>query len=98
MNKIVLEHYPVEKLPEDLRVGLPETGSARVTVEITPERDDSLRTFFGLPENDAEIDVQANLKKLLEDFDAHPERYNHGTTMEEAVRRIRELRDEWDDE
>ncbi|HWU62698.1 MAG TPA: hypothetical protein VN112_11790 [Ensifer sp.] len=98
MNKIVLEHYPVEKLPEDLRVGLPDTGSARVTVEVTQEEENPLRAFFGLPKDDAEIDLHANFKKLLEDFDAHPERYNHGTTMEEAVRRIRELRDEWDDE
>jgi hypothetical protein len=35
MNKIVREHYPVEKLPEDLRA---ELGVARtVTVTIEPE-------------------------------------------------------------
>lgn len=33
MNKIVREHYPVEKLPEDLRELFP--GQSEVTVEIT---------------------------------------------------------------
>ncbi len=35
MNKIVLEHYPVEKLPDDLRVGLEQT--LRVTITLVPE-------------------------------------------------------------
>ncbi len=33
MNKIVLEHYPVEKLPEDLRVGLEAYQTVRVVIE-----------------------------------------------------------------
>lgn len=100
MNKIVMEHYPVEKLPEDLRVGLPDTGSARVTVEVTtekPEEENSLRVFFGLPKEDAVIDVQANLRKLLDDMRDNPAAYQGNTTLEEAVQRIRELRDEWED-
>jgi hypothetical protein len=32
MNRIVREHYPVEKLPEDLRVGLNPRGKATVTI------------------------------------------------------------------
>ena len=36
MNKIVLEHYPAEKLPEDLRAGLPADARVRVTVESEP--------------------------------------------------------------
>ena len=35
MNKIVREHYPVGRLPEDLREGL--DPSAHVTVTITEE-------------------------------------------------------------
>jgi hypothetical protein len=35
MNKVVREHYPVEKLPEDLRVGM--TLSGHVTVTIVPD-------------------------------------------------------------
>lgn len=41
MNVIVKKHYPVEKLPADLREGL-GSGTAHVTIEIaaeeTPER------------------------------------------------------------
>lgn len=38
MNKIVREHYPVERLPEDLRA---ELGLAR-TVTVTLEQEDSV--------------------------------------------------------
>lgn len=34
MNKIVKTHYPVEKLPEDLRKDLPEGGAVTVTLEL----------------------------------------------------------------
>ncbi len=37
MNRIVREHYPVEKLPADLRLGLPEGAYARVLVELEAE-------------------------------------------------------------
>ncbi|MFO1186825.1 MAG: hypothetical protein U1E87_04895 [Alphaproteobacteria bacterium] len=33
MNKIVKEHYPISKLPEDLRPDLPLDGWVRVQVE-----------------------------------------------------------------
>lgn len=33
MNKIVREHYPVERLPEDLRRSLPEGLTVRLTLE-----------------------------------------------------------------
>ena len=33
-KKIVVEHYPVDKLPEDLRRGLDDGMRATVTVEI----------------------------------------------------------------
>lgn len=79
MNKIVVEHYPVEKLPEDLRVGLAPAGSVRVTVESDPP----------VPMTAAE--VVATMKRRLADRD------NAGVTVEEAVARIRALRDEWDD-
>jgi hypothetical protein len=39
MNKIVREHYPVEKLPDDLRQSLPQG----ITVRLTLEADDSPR-------------------------------------------------------
>jgi hypothetical protein len=39
MNKIVKEHYPVERLPADLQAGLPKQG--RVRIELEPEVDNS---------------------------------------------------------
>lgn len=76
MNKIVREHYPVERLPEDLRRGI-EGQYVRVTVipEDAPSRPKKSLTY---------ADIRARVKP-------------RGTTTEEAVRRIRELRDEWDD-
>lgn len=96
MNKIVLEHYPVSKLPEDMRTGLPDAESVRVTVEVIPDEIDPLKSFFDL--KDEEIDVGQNLMQLLKHREDYPERYRHGTSMAEAVKRVRELRDEWDDE
>lgn len=50
MNKIVREHYPVEKLPPELREGL--ASGARVTVtietEAKPERVMTLEEMFAL--------------------------------------------------
>ncbi len=75
MNKIVREHYPVEKLPEDLREGI-EGRYVRVT--LVPEEDTPARKPLTYAE------IRACVKP-------------RGTTAEEAVSRIRELRDEWDD-
>ena len=59
MNKIVKEHYPISKLPEDLRAGLDPDAEVTVTVEQAekPERVMSLeeifaarRTVFNSPE------------------------------------------------
>lgn len=87
MNKIVREHYPVEKLPEDLRGNFPDGTS--VTIEIVDE---------------AELDEDAPKPLSVEEAVAVMRRMQQrnaerGTsvTEEEAVRRIRELRNEWDD-
>lgn len=78
MNRIVREHYPVSKLPEELRQGLEPNGSVTVTVEEearkAPSADEMRKQF---------LEVRKSLK--------------HKVTVEEAVARIRELRDEWDD-
>jgi hypothetical protein len=37
MNKVVKEHYPIERLPADLRAGLGEHGWVRI--EIEPDRE-----------------------------------------------------------
>ena len=48
-KKIVIEHYPVDKLPEELRRGLYNGEFVRVTVEnaIAPPLRRSLSSFFG---------------------------------------------------
>lgn len=34
MNKIIRKHYPIERLPADLRVGLGEHGWVHVEIEL----------------------------------------------------------------
>jgi hypothetical protein len=77
MNKIVLEHFPVSKLPEELRGDLSLEASVTVTIE----------------EEVAPATSREDFLKLIRDAQAR----SKGVTMEEAVARIRELRDEWDD-
>ena len=50
MNKIVLEHYPVSKLPEDLKPGFDSDISVTVTIEseAKPARAMSLEEMFAL--------------------------------------------------
>ncbi len=78
MNKIIREHYPASKLPEDLREGIDETGW--VTVTITEEQRSPSR------------------EKLAQYIEQARERAKsvNGVTTEEAVKRVRDLRDEWD--
>jgi hypothetical protein len=48
MNKIVREHYPVERLPEDLRAGIMPGGHVTVTVVAEPQaRADRLLEAMG---------------------------------------------------
>ena len=75
MNKIVLEHYPASKLPQELRGSIALGASVKITVEEetlrrTMTREDLLKSFR---------DARAKAK---------------GVTLEEAVARIRELRDQ----
>lgn len=76
MNRIVREHYPVSKLPEELRQGLKPDGSVTVTLE------EERRPF-------SREELLASFREARQDA--------RGVTVEEAVARIRELRDEWDD-
>jgi hypothetical protein len=38
MNIIVKKHYPANRLPEDLREGIPEGSEVEVTVAVQPPR------------------------------------------------------------
>jgi hypothetical protein len=86
MNKIVREHYPVERLPEDLREAFPDVH--HVTVEVSAEAADDAGPP-PLSYEEAVAVVHMMRKRNAE--------RGGGVTEEEAVRRIRELRDEWDD-
>jgi hypothetical protein len=51
MNKIVLEHYPASKLPDDLRAGVDPSSTVTVTIveeEKRPERIMTLEEIFSL--------------------------------------------------
>tara|TARA_R110002020_G_scaffold238712_1_gene451219 strand:+ start:1072 stop:1323 length:252 start_codon:yes stop_codon:yes gene_type:complete len=83
MNKIVREHYPVENLPEDLRALVGDAES--VTVELTQDN----RYHAPLSKEQAIALMRQMQKENVEK--------RTSISTEEAVARIRELRDEWDD-
>lgn len=77
MNKIVLEHYPASKLPDDLRGPIATDASVKVTIE-----EEKVWTRPGRDE----------LLALMERA-----RRNAGPlSLDDAAKRVRELRDEWD--
>jgi hypothetical protein len=92
MNKIVREHYPVENLPEDLRKEFAGFETVRI---VTEDNEDELTGLAAVEA--AERKYQKHLRELAAkapaDFGAH----RGSVTIEEAVARIRALRDEWDD-
>ncbi len=82
MNKIVREHYPVERLPEDLREGLQPGATVRVVLEVDDVRIERQSMSF------------EDSMRLINDYRRdNPER----VSIEDAVRRVRDLRDEWDE-
>lgn len=89
MNKIVRDHYPVENLPADLRQGLEDQATVRVVIEVVngPTSDPLPGSVREKP-----LTIEETLEMIRRYRDQHPER----VSMEEAVSRIRELRDEWD--
>ena len=82
MNKIVREHYPVENLPADLREGLAEGSTVRVVVEMQGHGPSAAKTSF---------------EEFMKKVEAYRSQDDRRVTTAEAVARIRELRDEWDD-
>jgi hypothetical protein len=74
MNKIVREHYPVAKLPEDLREGLDPDAMAVVTVTQEPRA--------GHEASPLDIIKEYRAK--------HPPRYRSDQEVVDLVRRIRD--------
>jgi hypothetical protein len=85
MNKIVREHYPVEKLPEDLRDAFP--SDALVTVQVVQE--DEL--VFGASPKPMSAKQLAELIRQRHEGKTDP-----GRSIEDIVAEVRTLRDEWD--
>ncbi len=98
MNKIVREHYPASRLPEDLKVGLSEGAMVRVVIEESSALDERRVIAFDGPFGYKPPEGFIPLEETLKSIRDYKARHKPSTTDEEAVRRIRELRDEWDDE
>lgn len=77
MGKIVLDHYPASKLPEELRGNLASNSVVRITIE---------------EERRQPLSASELVKELKERKKNRP-----SVSIEDAVARIRALRDEWDD-
>ncbi|SMF38788.1 hypothetical protein SAMN02982989_1671 [Xaviernesmea oryzae] len=96
MNKIVREHYPVANLPEDLREGLEKDATVRVVIEEQPPEQARPSGFLeseyiaSLPKTPL---TREELRKMIQRIRAQD---RPSVSTEEAVARIRELRDEWD--
>ena len=95
MNKIVFEHYPASKLPAEMRGDFPKDALVRVVIEADDKAlVESRSPFAPLTAGHTQA---ANLDELLRRQREHPGRYSGDVTTDEAVARIRELRDEWED-
>jgi hypothetical protein len=77
LNKVILEHYPASRLPDELREGIALNASVKVTVE-------------------EEARKPLDNKQLLE-LMRKAQAQASGTSLEDAVARVRTLRDEWED-
>ncbi|MGO9008440.1 MAG: hypothetical protein ACLQIQ_17825 [Beijerinckiaceae bacterium] len=90
MNKIIKEHYPVAKLPEDLREGLEPEQQVTVTVESASDlikglnKGDELSQLLHRPEHIMSLEEMFAMRRPIfsstAEIDAH----------------IRALRNEWD--
>lgn len=89
MNRIVREHYPVAKLPEDLREGLKPDEEVRITIET--ETASEVSSAF--PEVAALLRRPERVLTLEEIFALRRPVYS---SVEEIDEHVRTMRDEWD--
>ncbi len=99
MNKVTFEHYPVSKLPEDLREGLERDAKVRIVIEAESSdrktvEDDMFPGFKNMRQVDRKPMTVQELRESIQRIRAQD---RPSVTMDEAVARIRALRDEWDD-
>jgi hypothetical protein len=76
MGRVVREHYPASRLPEELRGTIASDASVKIIIEEEPSN--------------------APSRERLMELMNQARRNATGVTLEDAVQRIRELRDEWD--
>jgi hypothetical protein len=72
LKKIVTEHFPVDKLPEELRRGIESGQMVRVVVETElPGEPRSLREFFGSAQGvyPTPTDAVSEIRKLRDESD-----------------------------
>ena len=95
MNRIVREHYPVSKLPEDLRKEFPGQEEVTLTLEVPSSEtsSDQFNSRAGDPSNYPELRRTGvrggNLSRLK-----HFRRSNY-KTIDEINDYVGSLRDEW---
>ena len=95
MNKITREHYPVSKLPEELREQFAAFETVTLVGDGKTAGSDSNSMQDHYDEMMAGIEPMT-WAELYADMQANRQKYDRGVTIEEAVARVRELRDEWD--
>ena len=74
MNRIVKEHYPASRLPEDLRQGVDPTAIVTVTIveeETSPEKIMSVEEIWALraPPFKTAQEIDADLRRQRDEWD-----------------------------
>ena len=94
MNKIVREHYPVSRLPEDLRAELVGRETVKLVIEEEETEHSAIGDIWSLRIDEIPPMTSEQFRRDLESLrrSGLP-----NVTPDQAVARIRELRDEWDD-
>ena len=75
MNRIVRQHYPVEKLPPELREGLDASAQVTIIVEAEPDPDEespiSLEQIFAMREPPflTKEEIDRDLKKQRDEWE-----------------------------
>jgi hypothetical protein len=74
MNRIVKEHYPASRWPEDLRQGVDPTAIVTVTIveeEVGPQRPATLEEVFASrrPPFRTPEEIDAELRRQRDDWD-----------------------------
>jgi hypothetical protein len=74
MNRIIREHYPASKLPEDLRAGVDPSSTVTVTIveeEKRPEKAMTLEEIFALrrPPFRTAKEIDEDLRRQRDEWD-----------------------------